>query len=326
MESRRRLIAVQTILVVIGFIAAVAGVHRLLATSIRSEALRLVLALVVTQALMIAVMLIVLLLRRGVAERRARLSTTIVDAAHDAVAEHAAGADRLRALRALQRQSARDVTLAVSSFLANTRGTMHDRVATLARDLGITRETVERTAGEWLASTTLYERAVVADTLKGRAAAIASAEMPRIFLRGDDRECVAALDLLYAWRRAVSVPGFEHTLVHPSPDVRRRAFAVLPYVTQSGNPAIEQGLRDPDARVRASAAQAAGLLRRESLLQPLTLAMRDDVPDVVTACAFAVARIPGGTSLLQDLVLDSDRRVAAAALEAVEKASMERLP
>lgn len=325
MNGNRGIIALQTAAAVALYLGGVVATYELLRRSVESDALRLVLALVLSQSLIILLMLLLLLTRRGMAGRRARLAKTFADRAHAAVAEHAAGVDRMRALRSLQREAPRDVAAALTSFLAATRGTMHERVTTLARDLGLSEEKLARETREWLASSSLYDRAVTADAMAGGAQSITAAEFPRIFARGNDDECVAALDLLRAWRRSFRIEGFHYALAHPAAAVRSRAFEVLPYVDLAPGDVVSAGLRDPAPTVRAAAADAAGRLQMTALIPELLSGLHDAEQRVALASAFAIARMPGGVAALQDLVLDHQRSVASAALEAVEKATMGRL-
>lgn len=325
MYRNRGIIALQTGVSVLLYVAGVVVTYQLLRQWVASDALRLVLALVLSQSVVIVLMLIVLLTRRGIAGRHARLARAFAESAHAAVAEHAAGVDRMRLLRTLLRRAPRDVAAAVASFLAATRGTMHDRVSALARDLGLSEEKLARETREWLASSSLYDRAVAADAMVGGSQTITAAEFPRIFAKGNDQECIAALDLLRSWQRSFRIDGFVHALSHPTAAVRSRAFEVLPYVDVARDGVVSAGLRDPSAAVRAAAANAAGRLQMTTLIPELLAGLHDAEQRVALASAFAVARMPGGTAALQDLVLDHQRTVASAALEAVEKATMGRL-
>lgn len=92
----RTLIWTQTLAVMAGYVAAIAVVHRLvLRSSLSSRALALAIAFSIVQAVAILLMLFVLLTRRGLAGRRTRRSRELAAAAQAAVAEHAAGMDRL---------------------------------------------------------------------------------------------------------------------------------------------------------------------------------------------------------------------------------------
>lgn len=325
MDRDRTVIVLQTIATIAGYVATVVVVHRLLPVSIGGEALRLALSLVVAQSAIVLSMLVTLLARRGVAERRALRSRVNAARAHAAVAEHASGADRLRLLRGLRRKARRDVDAAVSSYLSATRGTMRDRVLALAHDLGADSGTLAAATGDWLAASSLYDRAISADALLANASAIATGEMPRIFAKGDERECIAALDLVLAWRRSFHVEGFRHVLGHPAPTVRSRAFDALPFLEPEGERDLLRGLNDPSDAVRAAAAGAAGRTRHQALLPALIRGVHDRNRDVATASAFALARMPAGAQALQELIVAEDRIVAATALEAVEKATLGRL-
>jgi hypothetical protein len=314
----RSSIWIRTLFVVVTWAAAIVLLDReLVARRIGSRALSLALAFVLVQTFAIVLMLGVLVARRAIAERRARRSHAILADANAAVSAHAAGSDQLRVLRALQAESRRDVAAAVASFLSATRGSMHDRVAVLARDLGIgEQETTAERVVDRAAAGTLYDRALLADRLQPHAARIASTEIARALAIGDEKHAIAALDLLRAWRRALPVAGLEHALTHSSEEVRSRAFAVLPYVQPLHLDALPQGLRDASPQVRIAAAHTAGKLRDAASIPALETALRDEDNDVAVAAAFALATMEEGLALLQS------ERVG---FEAVEKAMLGRL-
>lgn len=312
MYGPRSSIWIRTLFVTVLYSVAIYLVNRELAHRFENRALALAIAFTVVQSTAIVAMLFVLLLRRGVAERRARRSAAIAQEVHDAIAEHAAGLDRLRALRNYPR---REVSLALASFLSATRGTMHERVTTLARDLGITVSTVQLL--EQASAATPYERALLAARLQPNAQVLAAAEIPRALKIGDERQSIAALDLLRTWRFALSVEGLEHALTHPSSEVRSRAFAVVPYVRPSHEERIADGLRDTSPQVRIAAAQTAAKLRLFDAELERSLLGEDR--DVAVAAAFALAATPEGMAVLQRNAADTT------AFEALEKATMGRL-
>ncbi len=314
MYGSRSSIWIRTLFVAVVYVALIYFVERDLSHRFESRALATAIAFVLVQSVAIVSMLAVLLTRRGLAERRARRSELVAAQAHDAVSQHAAGADRLRVLRALPK---RDVVEAVSSFLAATRGSMHERVAALARDLGIARS--DTPVLEEAAAVTLFERALLAARLQPRAAELAAGEIPRALAIGEERQSIAALDLLRTWRRALDVKGLEHALAHPSFEVRARAFSVLPYVRPLHADRIAEGLRDASPQVRIAAAQAAAKLRLETAVPALEAALRDEQRDVAIAAAFALAATSEGLERLQNVVGD------ATAFEALEKATIGRL-
>ena len=306
----------QTLAVVAIYVASIFAIDRfLLRDWMSARALTLAVAFATVQITAIAIMLIVLLTKRGLAQRRTRRSREIAAAAHAAVAEHAAGMDRLRVLRELRQRSRRDVSAAVASFVAATRGSMHERVRTLARDLGMSeREVIEEGTIERAAAGSLFERALIADEMQPRAEEIVKLEIPEALISRDEKKAVAALDLLLSWRRVFRVRGVDYALLHESEDVRSRAYRAIPYVEPSHAAQLANGLRDRSPRVREAAADTAGRLRL--FLPELEEALRD--PHVALPAAFALARTEEGRAVLQR----SESRVA---FEALEKAMMGRL-
>lgn len=320
MYGSRAPILIRTLLVLVVYAAAIYWLDRLLFSgSIGHRPLALALAFAIVQSVAIVVMLGVLLTRRGLAQRRARRSRRLASDAHAAVAAHAAGQDRLRALLLLQSESRHDVAVAVASFLGATRGTMHERVLSLARDLGISeKEAREGRTIERAAAGSLYDRALIAGEMQAHAERIAEHEIPRALATGDEQQSIAALDLLRAWQRALPVHGFEQALAHPSAEVRSRAFAVIPYVQPSRVARIAEGLRDGDPRVRKAAAEAAAKTRDTEAVPQLERVLHDEHRDVATAAAFALASTGEGLAVLQ-------RSHDAVAFEALEKATLGRL-
>jgi hypothetical protein len=272
-------------------------------------ALSLALAFVVVQSAAIAVMLFVLLTRRGMSARRAMRSLRVSQAAADAVAEHAAGNDRLRVLRELRAESKRDTDRALVSFLAGTRGSMHDRVLALARDLGADTSALFHHQD----TETLFDRILLADETRGRAASLASTEIAAALASGDEKQMIAALDLLRAWRVVLHVPNFERALTHPSEEVRYRAHLL------GGVQAFLPAFADPSPKVRAAAAHAAAKLRQFS--PQLEALLLDEHREVAVAAAFALAATAEGREVLQRHVTEGNR----VAFEAIEKATMGRL-
>jgi hypothetical protein len=312
--GNRSSIWIRTLFVTVIYVALVYFTERDLVRRFESRALAAAVAFVLVQSAAIVAILGVLLTRRALAESRMRRSTLVAAEVHDAVSQHAAGADRLRVLRGLPR---RDVVNAVAAFLGATRGSMHERVAALARDLGITPS--DARVLEHASAVSLYERALLAARLQPRAAELAAGEIPRALAIGDERQSIAALDLMRTWRRALDVKGLDYALAHPSHEVRARAFAVMPYVRPSHAERIADGLRDASPHVRIAAAQAAAKLQFTDAVPALEAALGDEHREVAVAAAFALAATPEGLARLQDAAGD------AIAFEALEKATIGRL-
>lgn len=326
MYRDRKAIWLETIVITLIYAAIVWQVELRLAHRIAHTALRLAAAFALVQCAAILLMLAALTARRGVAERRARRSAAIRQEVHDAVAQHASGVDRLRLLRGLQRRSRRDVAAGIASFLAATRGSMHERVSALSRDLGVSAgELTSEGIVERSAEATLYDRALLADETMARADVIAAHDIPRALAMGGEQRSIAALDLLLAWQRGLAVQGLEHALGHPSEQVRARAYAAIPYVQPSHAARIADGLRDASPAVRRAAAEAAGKLRASEARGALMAALHDPDADVAVAAAFALAALPDGVNSLQECIAASEGRAAYFAFEALEKAAIGRL-
>lgn len=315
-----------TLAVVVFYAAAIVLVDRfVLAARLDPGALRLALAFGLVQIAAVVLILKGLMVRRRVMSRRARRAAALRAEAGALVAEHAAGTDRLRRLRQVQRRSARDVRASIRAFLASTRGTMQARVAALASDLGIDpHEPSGIPQIEELAALSLRDRAIAAGQLAPHAERIVRTEFPRR-MTSDARTVIALLDLLRAWRRALPVEGLETALAHGDPEVRWRACEAVVYAQPSRSERLRGALRDPDARVRAAAADAARRLRDEGLREALEGALSDPDRDVAVAAALALATLPHGIETLQAVVTSGSRIDASVSFEALEKAALGRL-
>lgn len=325
-DDRRALVWLQTVLTAVACAGVILVVDRELAAFVSHRGLRLALSFGLTESAAIVLVLLALLVRRRLSDLRARRSADVSVRIQNAVAEHAAGIDRLRVLRSLQRHAGRDVSRGVRSFLAGTRGTMHDRVVALARDLDLAPGAVAASVTiDRAATASLLDRALLADELRPEAETIAREHVPRALASGDAREAAAALDLLLAWRRALPVEGLESALEHADPEVRRRAWEVVPFALPSRAPLVAEGLRDADGSVREAAARAARNVRSPELVPALEKAVTDGNREVALAAAFALASHPDGVASLQRIVVTGGRIDAAVAFEALEKAALGRL-
>lgn len=325
-DERPLLVWLQTLLTAAICGGAIVVADRTLVPFVSHRGLRIALAFGVMQTAAIVLVFLGLLVRRRLSDMRTRRSEEIAGRIQSAIAEHAAGADRLRVLRALQRNAERDVSRGVRAFLAGTRGTMHDRVAALSRDLDVAAAGFSASKSVApVGSSSLLDRALLADELRPEAEAVAREHISRTLASGDARESIAALDLLLAWRLALPVDGLERALLHKDPEVRRRAFRVVPFALPSRAALLAGGLSDSDASVREAAASTARIIRSPELTSALEQAVADENRDVALAAAFALASLPDGTAKLQGIVDSGSRIDASVAFEALEKAALGRL-
>ena len=326
----RAAIWAETIAVVAVYAIAILAADRfLVAPRVSARGLSLALAFALVQAVVIAALLIVLFLRKGMEARRIQRATTIRPAIDEALAIEASGQDQLRRLRSLMARSRRDVQEAMDVFAFSVRGEASRRIRSVASDLGI--EVIDDdTRMEKLfaraASGNLLERAATIEQLEPYAAALAKIQLVRALTSSDRSRVIAALDMLRAWKRVLPVAGIERLLQHADAEVRARALRALPYVElrEDPAPAITSALRDPDRGVRVAAAETAGRMRIDSSVPALQANLTAPERDVAFASACALAALPSGPALLQDAV-SAGGPAARTALEVLEKSSMQRL-
>lgn len=110
--------------------------------------------------------------------------------------------------------------------------------------------------------------------------------------------------------RALAAEQLGRLLRDRSEDVRQQAEFSLKSLGSAAFKTIREATRDPDASVRAHAASATEDPKFSELVPDLIDLLRDKVPDVVTAAAFALGQIGAGAraalSPLVDVAKDSD--------------------
>jgi HEAT repeat protein len=167
----------------------------------------------------------------------------------------------------------------------------------------------------------LFVRALLADELRPHVPLLATRAVPNALRSTSPRKVAAALDLLLAWEKALTLPQIATTLTHPEPAVRERALSMLPWLSgiDDASQWVQRGLSDPDERVRAAAARSAGALAVRESLSLLVQCLHQSAP-VAQAAAQALARLgPEGEQALEQQLFSENRTVAAVALEALEK-------
>lgn len=174
----------------------------------------------------------------------------------------------------------------------------------------------------------LFVRAILIEDMRPYTALLFKRAVPQGLGAADPLRVLRTLEAIRAWRKAMPLAGFEALLHHPDRGVRLEALAVLPYVTttQSYEADLRAALEDPDPALQAAAAVAAGKLRVGAVVPELTLILRGDDHAAARAAAFALAAMPQrGHAALESTILTRNRRAAAIALEALERARTGRL-
>lgn len=167
-------------------------------------------------------------------------------------------------------------------------------------------------------------RAALAEDLRPHALTLCESAIPEILRSNETERLKAVLELLEGWGKALPLPDLLPLLRHPDPDLRARAFRVLPYVAtvRSLEPEILRALQQDDTRVQAAACLAAARLKIESALPLLVACLRDPDPDLALAAACALAEMGSSGLLILEDQLSSvwEPETAAAALKAIDRA------
>lgn len=167
-------------------------------------------------------------------------------------------------------------------------------------------------------------RTALAEELRPHALMLCESAIPEALRSNDPARLSAVLELLEGWGKALPLPDLLPLLHHPDPDIRYRAFRVLPYLAnvRALEPEILRALQQDEARVKAAACLAAARLRIESALPLLVRSLRDPDSDLALAAASALAEMGscGLLALEDELSLAWEPEAAAAALKAIDRA------
>ena len=296
---------------------------------VESAEVALALAFVIVQSTAILATLSALFIRKALEMRAAERSGRLRAELQQALALEAAGQDQLRNLRSLQSRSRRDVEAGIADFLAAIRGPASSRIVAVAQKLGIeTPDPADRLERLFAtaAAGNLLVRAAITEELEPDAQQLATVQIARALTSSDASRVLAALDMLRAWKRVLPVRNVEALLHHQSGAVRAGALRALPWVESiDAQRTVRIGLRDGEPAVRIAAAETAARMQMADAIAQLADNLAGDDREVALASAFALATIPGGRIVLERTLTSSNRASASLALEAHEKASMQRL-
>jgi HEAT repeat protein len=173
----------------------------------------------------------------------------------------------------------------------------------------------------------LLVRALLAEELRPHLPLLCAQAIPAILSSGSRDQILRTLELVQAWRRGLELPFLSTLLRNPDPEIRTKAWQVLPFVeaTDDLTENISEAILDGTESVSAAAAAAAGRMRLASAVPALTRQLRGGSDTVVLAAARALSRTgSNGLSVLEAEVMAGTRSSAAAALEALEKARIGR--
>jgi hypothetical protein len=169
----------------------------------------------------------------------------------------------------------------------------------------------------------LLVRALLAEELRPHLPLLAGRAILESLRSGRRDQILGTLDLIEAWRRGLSLPLVSTLLRNPDPEIRAKAWRVLPFVGATDDLAenISDAILDSSESVSAAAATTAGRLKLHSAVPALTRRLRGEGGRVVLAAARALSQIgSNGLSILETEMAAGTRSSAAVALEALEKA------
>jgi hypothetical protein len=173
----------------------------------------------------------------------------------------------------------------------------------------------------------LLVRALLAEGLRPHLPLLCGRAIPASLSSGSRDQILRTLDMVQAWRRGLELPFLSTLLHNPDPEIRAKAWQVLPFVeaTDDLTENISEAILDSTESVSAAAAAAAGTMKLDSAIPALTRQLRGGSDTVVLAAARALSQIgSNGLSVLETEVVAGTRSSAAAALEALEKARIGR--
>lgn len=173
----------------------------------------------------------------------------------------------------------------------------------------------------------LLVRALLAEELRPHLPLLCGRAIPASLSSGSRDQILRTLDLVQAWRRGLELPLLSTLLRNLDPEIRAKAWQVLPFVetTDDLTENVAEAILDRTGAVSAAAAAAAGTMKLDSAIPALTRQLRGGSDTVMLAAARALSQIgSNGLGVLEAEVVVGTRSSAAAALEALEKARIGR--
>jgi hypothetical protein len=169
-------------------------------------------------------------------------------------------------------------------------------------------------------SQSLLIRILLAEDLRRHATGLCERTIPEILASGNQREIVAALQILVAWERALPLPDLHQLLESNQREIRLEALrlAKLVPLTAENRSALLRFLREGDEEENTLAALTAGRLRLQEALPALARCLRTGTSELAGIAASALAEMPPkGWQTLQQIAGgdDSAAMIAAAALD-----------
>ena len=163
-------------------------------------------------------------------------------------------------------------------------------------------------------------RVLLAEDLRRHAAELCQNAIPVVLGADNQRQALAALQILSAWDRALPLADIHKLFESGNREIRIEALRVAPLVplTPENRSGIIRLLREGDEDENTLAALTAGRLRLQEALPSLARCLRTGTSELAGIAASALAEMPPkGWQTLQQIAGGSDTAalIAAAALE-----------
>jgi HEAT repeat protein len=133
--------------------------------------------------------------------------------------------------------------------------------------------------------------------------------------------------MIGAWRRGLALPSVSTLLRNADPEIRAKAWQVLPFVGTAADSAenISEAILCSIDSVSSAAAAAAGRMKLDCAIPVLTHRLRGESETVVLAAARSLSQLgDSGLRILETEVVEGNGFSAAASLEVLEKTRIGR--
>jgi hypothetical protein len=173
----------------------------------------------------------------------------------------------------------------------------------------------------------LLVRVLLAEELRPHLPLLSGRAIPDSLSSGRREQILGALDMIGAWRRGLALPSVSTLLCNPDPEIRAKAWQVLPFVGSPVAPTenMSEAILDSIDSVSSAAAAAAGRMKLDSAVPVLTRRLRGVSETVVLAAARSLSQLGNnGLRILETEVVAGTGFSAAVSLEVLEKTRIGR--
>lgn len=168
----------------------------------------------------------------------------------------------------------------------------------------------------------LLVRVLLAEELRPHLPLLSTRAIPDSLRSGRRDQVLGALEMIGAWRRGLALPSVVTLLRSTDPEIRAKAWQVLPLVGMAADAAenISEAILDNIDAVSSAASAAAGRMKLDSAVLALTQRLRGKGEMAVLAAARSLSQLgDSGLHVLETEVVAGKGFSAAASLEVLEK-------